>query len=91
MVLIGSSTSIIITPLSQEQINTTNLIFEQIEHSLPQKIPYQFTIYKILDKIISKEQHRVWVDLAYLSSPFTKRWEYEIKWNESLRNINIVF
>ena len=68
----------IITPLSQEQINTTNHIFEQIETYLTQKIFYQFIIYKIFDKIISKEQDRVWVDLAYFSSPFTKRWNMNL-------------
>ena len=77
----------IITPLSQEQINTTNLIFEQLEYNLPKKISYQFAIYKISDKIISKDQQRVCVDLAYFASPFTQRWKYEFEWNESLKSL----
>ena len=32
----------IITPLTQKQINTTNLIFKQLEYHLPEKISYNF-------------------------------------------------
>ena len=34
----------ILTPLTQEQINTTNLIFEQLEYHLPKKISYNFAV-----------------------------------------------
>ena len=34
----------IITPLTNEQINTANTIFEQIEYHLPEKVSYQLTI-----------------------------------------------
>ena len=83
----------ILTPLtlSQERINTVNTIFEQIEYDLPEKISYQFTIYKILSIIIPKGPQRVWVNMAYLFTSFTRRWEYEWKWNASLRNKGIVF
>ena len=46
---------------------------------------YHLAIYKILDKIISKDQHSVWVDLAYFASPFTQHWKNEVEWNESLK------
>ena len=67
----------ILTPLTQEQINTTNLILKQLEYHLPEKISYNFAIYKILDKVIPKCPQRDWVEIAYFSSPFTRRWEYE--------------
>ena len=38
-----------------------------------------------MDEIISKDQQRVLVDLAYFASPFTQRWKYEFEWNESLK------
>ena len=81
----------ILTPLTQEQINTTNTIFEQLEYHLPEKISYNFAVYKILGKIIPKGPQRDWVDIAYFSSPFTRRWEYESEWNASLRSKGIVF
>ena len=59
-----------ITPLTNEQINTANIIFEQIEYDLPEKVSYQFTIYKILGKILPKGLQRVWVEMAYLFIPF---------------------
>ena len=77
----------IITPLLQEQINTTNLVFEQIERQLPKTISYHFAIYKILDKIISKDQQRVWLDLAYFASPSTQSWKYELEWKESIKRL----
>ena len=81
----------IITPLTNEQINIANIIFKQIEYDLPKKISYQFIIYKILGKIISKGPQRVWVEMVYLFTPFTRRIEYEWQWNASLRNKGIVF
>ena len=81
----------ILTPLPQEHINTVNTIFEQLEYHLPEKISYQFAIYKILGKIIPKGPQHVWVQMAYLFTPCSRRWKYEWEWNYSLRNQGIVF
>ena len=78
-------------PLTNEQINTANIIFEQIEYDLPKKISYQFTIYKISSIIIPEDPQRVWYKMTYLFTPFTRRIEYEWQWNASLRNNGIVF
>ena len=79
----------ILTPLTNEQINNANI--EQIEYHLPEKISYKFAIYKILGKIIPKGPQRVWVKMAYLFTPCTRRIEYEWQWNASLRNKRYCF